>query len=148
MGLQLAETTDVERAIAEEQSLPPGVYEVRFHIIAPISQEELNELHEHLLTQGVDVVGSIVQDVKGLWYVSVKYRKHPPAENIAFAPLLIPLIPTFLVAVLVGIGIFRLSDITQNLTKLLVVGGIIGITTLVILRRPAERVAEAYARRL
>ena len=143
----LLETVNIQEAIAEEQSLPPGLYEVRLSIISPLSQEELDDLHAYFLDRGVDIKGCLQQRIKGLYQIRIKYQKHPLSEGIAQASLLIPLIPVFLLAVLVGIGIFKASEIIGALTP--IIFGIIGfgVVALVIVRKPLERAAKKYVER-
>ena len=143
MPVLLAETFDISQALAKEQGLAPGVYEVRLNLVSPITQEQLNELHDGLLAQGVQVLGRIEQRVKGLHQVSIKFRKPAPTGSISVAPALVALLPTFIVALLIGIGIFKIADITR---LALILGGFT-VLILFMVRKPLGVAAESYARR-
>jgi len=144
----IIDTTNVEQAIEEERTLSPGAYDIRFYLTEPVGDSDLVSIVEHLSANGVDVVKVNQYKSSGLWVVSVKYRK--PAERAAIGALpiaVIPLIAFGFIAVLVGIGIFNLESIANNIGKILLItfGGL----ALVVLagRRPLEQAATAYASR-
>jgi hypothetical protein len=147
MATLLLETTDTAEAAAFEQSLPPGLYEIRLNLASPISQDDLNELHEYFLNSGVDVKGLMHFGPKGLWQVRVKYEKHPPSEHVAQWQLIIPLIPVIVVAVLVGIGIFKLEYIANAIMPILIVAGVVTIVGLALTRKALEQAAPALAKK-
>jgi len=147
MSTLIEETTDIKQAIRTENSLPPGLYEARLSIISPLTQEELNDFHDYLLDNGVDVKGCIQQRLKGLYQLRVQYRKPAPTEGIAWAQALIAIIPLAIIATMVGIGIFKLESISKALMPILLVGGGIMVVSLALMRKPIERVTEAYAKR-
>jgi len=143
------ETTDIQAAIAEEQTLPPGLYEVRLSLISPISQQQLDDLHAHFLECGIDIQGCLQQRVKGLYEIRIKYKKHAPSGAIAQWQLLIPVIPVFLIATLVGIGIFRIEEVGKAILPiLLAVGGFVVITVAMIRKPLAEAGVKYVERRL
>ena len=123
MATLVGEAVDVGQAAQIESSLPPGTYEARLSLTSPLSQEELDMVHQQLLDAGVDIQGFVQQRVRGLWQLSIKYRIHPVTQTISQAALLIPMIPTVVIAVLVGIALFKI----QELTILLVVAGAVVI---------------------
>lgn len=148
MATLLAETTDIQVAAEEEQRLPPGVYEVRLSLLSPVSQEQLDDLHAYLLEQGVDIKGFLQQRVKGLYQIRIKYQKHAPSEAIAqWALALIPMIPTFLIASLVGIGIFRVESIMRNILPIVLAVGGFTIITVAMIRKPLGVAVGKYAER-
>lgn len=148
MATLLAEMTDIQTAIAEEQAASPGLIEIRLYTPEPISKEVMQNIFDHLYYNGIDVRGVYQRKTKGLWYVGVRYRKPAPSEAIAALPLaIIPLIAFGFIMTLVGIGIFRLGDITKNLMPIILAGGGLILLTAVALRRPAEEAAKAYAAR-
>lgn len=144
MSTLLLETTDIGEAEAKEQSLDPGTYEVRLNLLSPVSKETLNEVHAHLLNSGVDVRGFVHQGIKGLYQVRIKFKKHAMSEGIAQSALLIPLIPAILIISLVGIGIFKIAEITKAITPILAGAAAFALATLFIIRKPMGKVATAY----
>jgi di/tricarboxylate transporter len=69
-------------------------------------------------------------------------------SSIQYLPLaVIPLIGFALTAVLVGVGIFKLDSIANNIGKILLItlGGTIALAAL--LRKPIEKVSEAATRK-
>lgn len=137
MATLLGETTSIEEAKLIEEAAPPGPLEVRLSIISPLTQEELNGLHTQLEESGIDLIGCVQQRIKGLWQISIKYRKPAPATNIAQAGLLlITMIPTALVAILVGIGIFKIEEISKALVPLLLIIGATGVAVAALATRP------------
>ena len=148
MAVLLVETVDIDTAIAEEQSAPPGLYEVRLYRPEPISEETKQDIFDSLYYQGVDIKGVYQKKTKGLWYVGIRYRKHAPTESIAFAwALLIPLIPTILVASLIGIGLFKIEEITRAIIPILLAVGGFTVIALALIRKPLGVAAERYAER-
>lgn len=148
MAALLVETTDVKAAIAEEQSLPPGNYDIRFYSPNPVSEEVQQDIFDHLYDSGVDVRGVYQRKSDGLWYVGVIYNRPVASESIAALPIaIIPLIAFGFISVLVGIGIFRVENIARALGQLalILLGGTIVIVAL--MRKPIERVTEVYAKR-
>lgn len=120
----LLDTTNIQEAKDFEERLPVGSYEVRFYMTSPISQDQLNELHDYLLDKGLDVIGRLEQNNKGLWHVNVVYQRHEPGENIGVLPLVFPaaaigLVIPLAIMVLVGIGIFRVGELAKSLTPLI-----------------------------
>ena len=134
MATLLMETTEIDKARAFEETPKPGTYEARFSLARPLTQAELDELHQALLDSGVEVKDVLTQQVKGLDQISVKYMIRHHTEGISQAALLIPVIPTIIVAVLIGIALFKVQDI---IVLVLVVGGIL-VTAVFLLRKAAE----------
>lgn len=146
MADQLMETVDIEKAIQAETNAPPGLVEVRFYTTEPLSKEDAQNIYNYLSESDVDVKKVSVNANSKLPYLSVVYNKSAPHAGISqFLPVaVIPLIAFGMIAVLVGIGIFNMSSITNNLGKLLLItfGGmvLVGLT----FRKPIERVTTAY----
>ncbi len=144
----IIDTTNIEEAIQRESALEPGVYDIRFYLTEPVSREDIRSIRDYLNVNGVDTIG-VTQIKSGAdWAVSVKYRRPEPGESISFLPVaIIPLIGLGFVASLVGIGIFKMEDIANNIGKILLIG--FGGATLLALamRKPIESVASAYAGR-
>ncbi len=143
----IMDTLNVSEAIEYEKALPVGSYEIRFYLTEPISDRDKQSIKAHLAQNGIP---SQISQKKsnGLWYVAVQYRKPEPSAAIGFLPLaVIPLIAFGFVAVLVGIGIFKMQDITNNIGKILLIvfGGTIVLAAL--MRKSVEKGVEAYARR-
>jgi len=140
MGQAIMDTTNIEEAIAKERSLKPGAYDIRFYLTEPVGDNDLQSIANHLSANGVDVIDVSQLKTDGLWAVSVKYRKPAETEAIGFAlPLaVIPLIAFGFIAVLIGIGIFRIEQIMNNIGKILLItfGGLIVFA--VAMRKPIE----------
>lgn len=147
---EILETTNIEEAAEEEKNLLPGSYEVRFYITEPVSSDDMKAMTEHLSENGV--TGARISQIKtdGLWAVSVKYNKPDIADTdtISFLPVaVIPLIAFGFVAVLVGIGIFKIQDVANNIGKILLIT-FGGMTLFALaLRKPIEQVSTAYVSR-
>lgn len=139
MTTLLAESTDIDALAAEEAALPPGIYEVRFYLTEPIADDELQGIYDHLYYNDVDVLSVRQRKARGLPYVAVKYRRNPSPENIAFAlpTAVIPLIAFGFIITLIGIGIFKLEDITRNLMPIVLAIGGFTVLGLALARRPA-----------
>lgn len=135
MATLVVETTDVKEAIAQEEALPPGNYGVTLDLISALSQDQLDDLYGHLVNSGVHLLGPIEQRLKGLWRVTIKYRKHPAGSNIGVAWGVVPLLPTFLVAALVGLGIFTLPEIARSFTPIILGLGALTVASLYIVSR-------------
>ena len=145
MAKLILETADIQDAIAYEQNLSPGVYEVRLTMTSPLSQEELNGLHDHFLSSGI-MVSTITQIRKGNKYqVAIRYTKHPPSGAIA-SPLvtLIPVIPVALITLTVIIGIFRVEQISRALVPILLATGGFIIITVAMIRKPLAQAGARY----
>lgn len=141
-------TTNIEEAIQQESALEPGVYDIRFYLTEPVSKEDIGAIRDHLHVNGVDAINVTQMKSGAEWAVSVKYRKPEISESISFLPVaIVPLIAFGFVASLVGIGIFKMEDIANNIGKILLIG--FGGATLLALamRKPIESVASAYAGR-
>lgn len=148
MPTLIAETTFVQEAMAEEQSLPPGSYEIRFYSPNPVAQDVLYNIADTVVDNGVDVKEVYQDKSKGLWYVGVRYLKHPASESIGALPVaVIPLIAFGFISTLIGIGIFKVQDIARSIgmLALIIFGG--SIVLAAVLRKPLERAAEAYVRK-
>ncbi len=132
---------DINQAVEEEKNLPPGTYDIRFYLNAPLTSEDIKAISQHLIENGVDVK-KVYQNISQEIYLGVQYQRHE-ATGISFLPLaVIPLIGFVLVAALVGLGIFKIGDITSAIGKLLLIA--LGGTALVALalRKPIEKVVE------
>lgn len=143
----ISEGVDIDQMAAVENSQPPGLYDIRFYLTEPVSAGDKTLIVQDLRAAGVQLIGIDSRKSDGLWYVSVKYRRPepPPPGEYAFLPLaVIPLIGFGLIATLVGIGIFKMEDITNNIVKILAIGGGIIIVTAALLRQPATE----YIRKL
>lgn len=142
-GNTLIMTTDVERAEQAEKEAPMGMLEVRFYTDSVLAPAEMQQIFSRLDESGVDL-RSVHQGVEdGFPYVGVVYNREAPLGAVAALPLaIIPLIAFGMIAALVGIGIFKLEDITSSIAKLLLIvfGGTIVIAALA--RKPVERYLE------
>jgi len=149
MGTQLLETLDIDQAVEAETSAPPGLIEVRFYTTEALSREDAQNIFDHLLANGVDVKKVYIKSKPGLPFLGVIYNKPAPEANIAFAlPLaVIPLIAFGMIAALIGIGVWKIEDITNNMVKILLVvfGGTILLAA--IARKPLEAAATRYIER-
>jgi len=144
MATMIDEVTDIKEAMAIEAEQPPGIYEIRLSIITPLTQGELDDFHQLLLDHGVDIRGCLQQRLRGLYQIRIKYAKHPPTESIAWVQAVLALIPLAIIGTLVGIGIFKIGDLSKALMPILLVGGGLAIAILALARGPAEKVAQAY----
>lgn len=144
MATQLMETVHVEKAAQAELEAAPGLMEIRFYTMNPLTAEDAQLVFDDLWSRNVDVKKVYIQSEKGLPYLGVVYRK-PAGTGISALPLaIIPLIAFGLIATLVGIGIFNIESITGSIGKLLliVLGGTIVIVALA--RKPLEAAATRY----
>jgi hypothetical protein len=145
MPTLVGDYVDINSAIREEQALPPGLYEARFYLAEPVSSQDIADTRAYLKSEGVDVKKVYQRKTDGLYYLGVQYVRHPVGEAIAFLPLaVIPLIGFALVAALVGVGIFKLDTIANNIGKILLItfGGTIVLAAL--LRKPIEKAVERF----
>lgn len=148
MGQIIIDTTDVGEAIEKEKTLEPGMYDIRFYLTEQVGKSDLVSIVEHLSSNGIDVVKVSQSKSSGLWVISVQYRKPAESEAIGFLPLaVIPLIAFGFIAVLIGIGIFRIEQIMNNIGKILLIT-FGGLTVFALaMRKPIEAVGTAYVTR-
>ncbi len=148
MGQAILDTTNIDEAIEEERSLQPGAYDIRFYLAEKVEENDLVSIVEHLSANGIDVIKVNQYKTSGLWVVSVEYRKPVESDAIGFLPLaVIPLIAFGFVVVLVGVGIFKMESVANNLGKLLLItfGGLTLFAFA--MRKPIESVSAAYVAR-
>lgn len=149
MATLVNESVDIEKAIKAEEAIAPGLVEVRFYTSEPLTKQDAQEVYDHLWENHIDVKQVSIKSGSGLPYLSVIYDKPAPHEGISqILPMaIIPLIAFGMIAVLVGIGIFNIQSITQNVGKLLLItfGGVVLVG--LAFRKPIESVATAYAKR-
>jgi hypothetical protein len=136
--------TDVNSAVMAEEALSPGQYDIRFYLERPLTAPELNNLK-----QSLGGVADVYQGQEnGRWYLSARITRHPISGGAkAQWQLIIPLVIPLLTIGLIGIGIFKLSDITNNIGKILLIGGGIAIVLVALLRKPIEHMTEAATRK-
>lgn len=114
-----------------ERGLPAGNYLFEFRLAEPLSQERLDGLQSLLLSKGVSLLQPVEETITSPSTVSV-YLSKPASSGIGFAFVaLLPLIPVFLVAGLIGLGIFRIEKITTGITTMLIPVAIIAIAATV-----------------
>lgn len=144
MATLVEDFIDVSTAAQMEQQLQPGGYEIRFYVTEPLDQSELMNIRDNLIDSGAKVKSVGQKKSDGLYYVSVKYvRPASPPGTIAALPIaIIPLIAFLGIGTLVGIGIFKIEEISQNIAKILLItfGGTIIIAALA--RKPAMQYVE------
>lgn len=139
MSTLISHNVDINSAIADEQSLPSGDYEVRFYILEPLTRQDVADARYYLRNQGVDVHRIYQGKEKGISYLGVKYTRHAAGDGISFLPIaIIPLIGFGMIAALIGIGLFKLED----LGKVMLIGGGLVIVTIALIRRPVEKYLE------
>lgn len=114
---------NLNEAIAEEGSLPPGNYRAQFDMTEPVS---ISGIKDKLSENDVEVINIKQWQSNGLWHLGVSFEKPDPASGISFLPgAVIPLIGFAIVSVLVTVSIFRIETITNSLSKLaLIIGGV------------------------
>jgi hypothetical protein len=132
----LEETARIEKAAEIERSLPPGKYEIRLYLIKELSQERLDELQQ-IISSNADLLAPIEETVEIPSVVSIKFRKHAPSPAIAQWSAIIPLLPAFLIAVLIGIGIFRIEEIVRALIPLVLLTGGLFVAVALVQKMPA-----------
>ena len=134
METLVAETMIIEEAIQYERSLPAGDYVLRLDTMNRLTDDEINALYEAF--QGVELLGPIEESTTApAYFISYRISAHP---GIGFVQLLIPLIPTFIVSALIGIGIFRIEALARNIIPLVVIVGAIAISLAALLRKQAS----------
>jgi hypothetical protein len=148
MSTLVGEARSLNEAANIEASLPPGNHEIRVYTTQRQDAATMAELRGVLAENGARV-SSIGQGREGnLYYVSVKYNKPAPSATISALPLaIIPLIGLVAILGMVGVGIFKISDITDNLAKLLLIGGGITIMVVALLRKPIEQATSIAVKR-
>ena len=143
MATLVSDTVDVESAIAAEQVAPHGLIEVRFYTTSASPPSQAQVVFDKLWSNGIDVRKVSIVQRGGLPYLSVIYNRPAPVQGrISVLPLaIIPLVAFGMIAGLVGIGIFKISDLTSNIAKLMLIafGGTILLA--VVLRKPLETAA-------
>ena len=144
MATLVSEAVDVESAIAAEMAAPSGLVEVRFYTASAPPPEQAQEVFDKLWANGIDVRKVSINQRTGLPYLSVIYNRPqmPVSNRVAVLPLaIIPLVAFGMIAALVGIGIFKISDITSNIAKLMLIafGGTILLAA--VLKKPLEAAA-------
>jgi hypothetical protein len=128
---------NVEEAIEAEQSLPPGIYEVRIYTSEQPSVRDIEVIESRLASEGIDVRHVYI----GGGFIAVQYARHEVASGISFAWLaILPLIIPALTIGVISLGIFKIGDISENLGKLVLITGGVLIILVALLRKPAERV--------
>jgi len=143
----IAETVDVKQAAADEAALPPGLYEIRFYLDSPVTPGDVKDTRDYLVSQGVDVKQVRQSKSNGLWYLAVKYRKHAPTESVAFLPMaVIPLIGFAFVGLLIGIGVFKIEELANNIGKLMLIGLSGAIVIVALMRKPLAEAAVSRSR--
>ena len=139
MGYRLLlETPYIEEAVKAEPSLPSGLIEARFYTTAPLGREKLQDTFDTLYSNGVDVREVSEAKSNGLWYVAVRYHRPAASSAISALPVaIIPLIAFGMIALLVGVGIFKIEDIVNNVGKLVLLVGGVMIVVAALARGPA-----------
>lgn len=143
MAEKICDISGVSEAAEVENSLPYGVYEIKCLMSGPQTPDTLQQLADVLATNGIDV-DTVSQYQEGdNYYISVKYTRHAPSVKIAFLPAaVIPLIGFVIVAGMVGVGIWKIGDISSAVIKTTLVVGGIAIALVALLRRPLEKAVE------
>lgn len=145
MSSLLMESVKLEEAAAAEEAAPSGLLDIRFYTTEIPTREDAQRVFDLLWENGVDVKSVSTKQGTGLPYLSVVYNKPAVSEAVSALPLaIIPLIGLGLILSLVGIGIFKIEDITNNVAKILLIllGGTIVIVALS--RKPLEAAATRY----
>ncbi len=138
----IAEAVDIESAVAAERNAPAGMLEVRFYTPNPVAKETLQDIFDKVYASGADVKSVSTGKTDGLYYVAVRYRKPAVTASISALPVaIIPLVAFGMIALLVGIGIFKIETIANNIGKLLLItfGGTILLA--LALKKPLETYA-------
>lgn len=120
------ETTDENKALAMERSLPTGNYTVKVFLLNPLSQEGLNSLQDRLLDGGVQLTDPIEMTCETPSAITIRAYKPPIGKGIGLAWS--PLIPV--VAIVAGafaFAVWKAADIISAMSKLalIVFGGLI-----------------------
>ena len=156
MATLLTDTTNIEQAIAAEKAAPAGLLEIRFWSPNPVGSERLQDIFDTLYNAGISVKSVYDQKSDGLWYVSVRYFKPAISQPIGIEPVkmfgalplaVIPLIAFSMIVALIGIGVYKIEEITNNIAKLLLI--VFGATVVVaaLMRKPIETAATRYVER-
>jgi hypothetical protein len=120
---------DIETALETENNLQPGSYEVRFYLINPLTPKQVDEVKTSLIASGNDIKKVYQGKENNMNFLGVKFVKHAPQPGIGQWQIIIPLVA---VAGLIGIGIFKIQEITNAVVEVaLIVGGIAILFTLV-----------------
>lgn len=132
---------------AEEQNMPPGPVEVRLYFDLAPNPQDIEALKQKLVENNIGIRDIYYGTEDNTFFVGVVYDK-PSLSGISVFPVaIIPLLSTAIIAALVGIGIFNIEDISNNIGKLLLIifGGTIALAAL--LRKPLENAATAATRK-
>jgi hypothetical protein len=148
MSTLIGQAVSLNEASRIEESLPPGKHEIRVYTTQLQEAATIQELRAVLSENGARV-NSVSQGREGdLCYLSVKFTKTAPSDSISALPVaIIPLIGLVAILGMVGLGIFQLDSITDNITKLLLILGGITIVTVALLRKPIEHATSVAVKR-
>jgi len=121
---------DYSEALATENNLPPGPYEIRCFLEYPLTRAEIRELELSLIEAGVDLI-SISQ--RGTMLLIRAVKPAEPPEGISFLPALIATPFVAAIGILGGLAITayiihelpRVLDAMIPITVILVVGYVI-----------------------
>src|SRR4030042_2268745 len=114
----IADYLSYEEAIATEEALPAGPYEVKAYLQAPLSKVEMNQIHANLVNAGVQLIG--ISQSGGV--LSIKAVKQAPSEGVGLRPVIIIGVLGIAAA---GYYIFQLPKILDSLSKIIVQIGLV-----------------------
>jgi hypothetical protein len=112
----------IDEAIAAEEQLGPGTYQVECILTAPVNLDDVSRA-----LAGTGATATLNPRPDGLWDLSVIYTRPAIVAGISAGWLaIIPALSTLIVASVVAIGIFNINSIGTNIAKVgLVLGGVI-----------------------
>lgn len=135
---EIFSTTDTTEAAIFERSLPPGDYEIRVQLVAPMVTS-VEELHDYLARSGIELYSvNLKGDI-----LQIRYHK-PEIIHVGQWQAIIPLIVPLVIVGAVVFGILKLPDITSVLIPLVLVIG--GVMVLVMAAAGREAVTAAAKR--
>lgn len=120
-------------ALALEENLPPGPYEIKALLQAPLSPQEINELRAQLINAGVSLT-SLSQNGPFLF---IKAVKPEPVEGIAILPFVAA------IAIVGGLAITAYS--IHELPR--IIDAFVPLTLIIMLGIVVIKAAPAIARR-
>jgi hypothetical protein len=103
------------------------------------TEDELDDLYLGMLANGFHDYRPTARVIDGIPTTELVLQKGSPQWA-----LLIPLLPTALIVGLIAFGLVRIEEISKALLPLMITGAVGLVAVALIVRKPAERIAERY----
>jgi hypothetical protein len=128
---------DASTAAEVEQSLPPGVYRIE---LETTEEFDIGAARDRLYEAGIPLLNITERKNGDLWITTVDYVRPDAEVGITVLPLaIIPILVPLAITAVVAIGIFKIGDLTTNITKLLLVAGAVVVVSLAVFKKGSIR---------